>query len=172
MNDTRITEERLEDKVFRRKDRMRYIKNTASSRLALLAILFNVLFFISIYESDKGSWYYTILVGASILYNLIFLLAAFLASEGVKNYNIRYAYLLFILGVGQLIRIFIYPMKAHDATVKIKDQAVQVMGDGQFIRVIIYLVISTACLLASAAINWKKSKELTAHVASLEATRA
>ena len=39
MNDTRITEERLEDKVFLRKDRMRYIKNTASSRLALLAIL-------------------------------------------------------------------------------------------------------------------------------------
>ena len=61
-------------------DRMRFTKNTTSANLALLAILFNVLFFISIYESDKGSWYYTILVGASILYNLIFLLAAFLAS--------------------------------------------------------------------------------------------
>ena len=54
-------------------DRMRFTKNTTSANLALLAILFNVLFFISIYESDKGSWYYTILVGASILYNLIFL---------------------------------------------------------------------------------------------------
>ena len=68
-------------------DRMRFTKNTTSANLALLAILFNVLFFISIYESDKGSWYYTILVGASILYNLIFLLAAFLASEGVNRYG-------------------------------------------------------------------------------------
>ena len=31
-----------------RLDRMRYTKNTASSRLALLAILFDVLFFVSI----------------------------------------------------------------------------------------------------------------------------
>ena len=31
-------------------DRMRFTKNTMSSNLALLAILFDVLFFISIYE--------------------------------------------------------------------------------------------------------------------------
>ena len=148
-------------------DRMRFTKNTTSANLALLAILFNVLFFISIYESDKGSWYYTILVGASILYNLIFLLAAFLASEGVKNYNIRYAYLLFILGAGQLIRIFIYPMKAHDATVKIKDQAVQVMGDGQFMRVVLYLVLSAACCFAAGVVGASKSKALSAHLASM-----
>ena len=36
-------------------DRMRFTKNTMSSNLALLAILFDVLFFISIYESDKAS---------------------------------------------------------------------------------------------------------------------
>ena len=148
-------------------DRMRFTKNTTSANLALLAILFNVLFFISIYESDKGSWYYTILVGASILYNLIFLLAAFLASEGVKNYNIRYAYLLFVLGVGQLIRIFIYPMKAHAATVKIKDQAVQVMGDGQFMRVVLYLVLSAACCFAAGVVGASKSKALSAHLASM-----
>ena len=37
-----------------------------------------------------GNYYYTILVGASILYNLVFMLAAFLSSEGVKNYKIGY----------------------------------------------------------------------------------
>jgi len=58
MNDERTT----------RLDRMRFTKNTLSSNLALLAIIFDVCFFISIYESDVGSWYYTILVGGSILY--------------------------------------------------------------------------------------------------------
>lgn len=149
-------------------DRMRFTKNTTSANLALLAILFNVLFFISIYESDKGSWYYTILVGASILYNLIFLLAAFLASEGVKNYNIGYAYLLFVLGAGQLIRIMIYPMKAHAATVMIQDQAVGVMGNGQFMRVTLYLVLSAVCCFAAGAIGVQKSKALSAHLASME----
>ena len=62
-------------------DRMRFTKNTTSSRLALLAIVFDVLFFISVYKSDVDTWYYTILIGASIIYNLVFLLAAFLADR-------------------------------------------------------------------------------------------
>ena len=93
-----------------RLDRMRYTKNTLASGLALLSILFDVFFFISIYESNVGSWYYNVLMGASILYNLIFLLAAFLSSEGIKNYKISYSYLMIALGIGQIIRIFIYPM--------------------------------------------------------------
>ncbi len=52
-------------------DRMRYTKNTASSRLALLAIVFDVLFFISIYKSDVGTYYYTATIGGSIIYNLV-----------------------------------------------------------------------------------------------------
>ena len=86
-------------------DRMRYTKHTLSSRLALLAIVFNVLFFVSIYASDVGSWYYTILIGASIVYNLVFMLMAFLASEGVKNYKQSYAWLLLAIGAGQIVRI-------------------------------------------------------------------
>ena len=37
-------------------DRMRYTKNTTSSRLAILAIVFDVLFFISLYKSDVGNY--------------------------------------------------------------------------------------------------------------------
>ena len=70
-----------------RTDRMRYVKNTVSSRLCILGIVLNVLYFISIYKSDVGSWYYQILVGGSIVYNLLFMLITFLASEGVKNYK-------------------------------------------------------------------------------------
>ena len=140
-----------------RLDRMRYTKNTLASGLALLSILFDVFFFISIYESNVGSWYYNILIGASILYNLIFLLAAFLSSEGIKNYKIGYSYLMIALGIGQIIRIFIYPMRAHAATVTIQEQAVTVMENPQFIRCVLYLAISAACLFVGAFVGMTRS---------------
>ncbi|MCR5824942.1 MAG: hypothetical protein K6G54_00095 [Oscillospiraceae bacterium] len=149
-------------------DRMRYTKNKFSSGFALLAILFDVFFFISVYGSDVGSWYYTILVGASILYNLIFMLAAFLSSEGVKNYKLGYSYLMIVLGVIQIVRIFIYPMRAHAATVMVQDVPVAVMGDGQFIRLIVYLVLSAACLFIGAVVGIQRSRALSAHLATLD----
>ena len=151
-----------------RLDRMRYMKNTFSSGFALLAILFDVFFFISIYESDVGSWYYNILVGASILYNLIFMLAAFLCSEGVKNYKIGYSYLMIALGVIQIIRIFIYPMRAHNAVVTIQEQAVAVMSDGQFVLLVLYLALSAACLFVGAVAGIIRSRALSAHLATLD----
>lgn len=159
----------MNDERTARLDRMRFTKNTLSSGLALLSILFNVCFFISVYESDVGSWYYTILVGASILYNLIFMLAAFLSSEGVKNYKIGYAYLMIVLGAIQIARIFIYPVRAHGAVVTIQEQAVTVMGTGQFVRVVLYLALSAACLFAGAAVGINRSRALAGHLATLDA---
>jgi len=153
-----------------RLDRMRYTKNTLASGLALLSILFDVFFFISIYESNVGSWYYNILIGASILYNLIFLLAAFLCSEGIKNYKIGYSYVMIALGIGQIIRIFIYPVRAHGASVTIQEQAVTVMENPQFIRCVLYLAISAACLFVGAFVGMTRSKQLKAHLASLGVT--
>ena len=158
----------MNDEKYIRLDRMRYTKNTTASGLALLSILFDVFFFISIYESNVGSWYYNILIGASILYNLIFLLAAFLSSEGIKNYKIAYSYLMIALGIGQIIRIFIYPVKAHNATVKIQEQAVTVMENPQFIRCTLYLLLSAACLIVGAVIGMTRSKALKDHLASLK----
>ncbi len=162
MNDERTT----------RLDRMRFTKNTTSANLALLAIIFNLCFFISIYESDVGSWYYTILVGGSILYNLIFMLAAFLASEGIKNYKIGYSYLMIVLGIIQIVRIFIYPVKAHNAVVTIQEQAVTVMEGAQFTRVVLYLVLSAACLFAGAIVGIIRSRALEGHLATLESKAA
>ena len=153
-------------------DRMRYVKNTTSSRLCYLAILLNVLYFVSIYKSDVGSWYYQILIGASIVYNLLFMLMAFLASEGVKNYQETYFWILYGLGAGQIARIFILPLQAHQALVKIGGAEVPVMGDGQFIRVIIYLAGSAACLLIAGVINHLKCAALAGHLKTLEAKEA
>lgn len=145
-------------------DRMRYVKNTASSRLCYLAILLNVLYFVSIYKSDVGSWYYQILVGGSIVYNLLFMLITFLASEGVKNYQESYSKVLFVLGTLQVCRIFILPMQAHAASVKISGAETAVMGDGQFIRCIVYLTGSAACLIVSGIINMRKAAALKHHI--------
>lgn len=75
-----------EERTIQR-DRMRFIKNSLASNLALLGIVLNVFYFVSLYKSDVGTYYYNILIGASIVYNLVFMLAVFLSSEGVKNYN-------------------------------------------------------------------------------------
>ena len=155
-----------------RLDRMRYTKNSLASTLAVLAILFNVFYFISIYESNVGSWYYNILIGASILYNLVFMLAAFLSSEGIKNYKIGYGWAMIVLGVLQIVRIFIYPMRAHAATVTIQEQPVIVMENRQFIFCIIWLLASAACLLAGAVIGMIRSRQLQAYVATLDVKAA
>ncbi len=149
-------------------DRMRFTKNSTAANFALLAILFDVLYFISIYESNVGSWYYNILMGASILYNLVFMLAAFLCSEGIKNYKVSYSYVMLLLGIIQIIRIFIYPMRAKAATVTIMEQPVIVMGAGQFLRCVVYLVLSAACLIIGAVIGYSRSRALQAHLATLD----
>ena len=146
-------------------DRMRYTKNTTSSRLALLAIAFDVLFFLSIYKSDVGTYYYTMTIGGSIIYNLIFLLAAFLCSEGVKKYQTVYSWVMIVLGILQIARIFIIPMDAHRTIISSEP----VMGNAQFIFTVVCLALSAACLFAGAVINLKKSRALSAHLASLQA---
>ncbi|MBE5803537.1 MAG: hypothetical protein E7316_03395 [Clostridiales bacterium] len=152
-------------------DRMRYTKNTFSSRMVYLAILFDVLYFVNIYESDVGNWYYTWLIGISIVYNLVFMLISFLASEGVKNYKLGYGIALLVLGAGQIVRIFILPLMAHSAMTKrvIEKQAVEVpvMEAGQFILVIVYLCLSAACSIVAGIVAVQRSHKLAAYNASL-----
>ena len=150
-----------------RLDRIRFTKNTTSSRLAILAIVFDVLYFVSLYKINVD-YYYTLIMGASILYNLVFMLATFLFSEGVKNYKQGYSFVLCALGIIQIARIFILPLRAHATTVTISGAQLLAMGDGQFARVVVYLVASAACLFAAAAVNLVKSRALKAHISSLE----
>ncbi len=153
-------------------DRMRFTKNSLSSTLAIIGIVFDVLYFVSIYKSDVGSYYYNILIGASILYNLVFMLAVFLSSEGVKNYKLGYAYALIVIGALQIVRIFILPMRAHAATVTIKDEVITVMGSGQFSRVVFYLVASAAACILAGIIGIQRSRALQAHMATLDGKQA
>lgn len=162
-----MTMNRLDDPKLIKLDRMRYAKNALSSRLTYLAILFNVFYFVSIYESDVGSWYYSLLSGASIVYNLVFMLVAFLASEGVKNYKIGYAWALMAAGLGQIVRIFILPMQAYKATVTISKVTYPVMEGSQLTWVIIWLSLSALCCLVAGVIGVHRSRTLSAYNASL-----
>lgn len=155
-----------EERTIKR-DRMRFIKNSLSANLAILGILFDVFYFVSLYQSDVDTYYYNILIGASIVYNLVFMLAVFLASEGVKNYKKNYSYLLAVLGILQLVRITIIPMRAHAATTLVNGEPVVVMQNGQFTWVVACLVLSAACLIASAAVNFIRCQELSEHLKSL-----
>ena len=136
-----------------KKDRMRFTKNTTSSTLCYIAILFNVLYFANIYSSDVGYYYYNINIGASVLYNLLFLLFTFLCSEGVKNYSKGYS--IFLLGIGamQIVRIFGIPMKAHSTLISLNQAETLVMDDKQFTLVIVYLAISAACCIGAGVIG-------------------
>jgi len=147
---------------------MRFTKNSLSANLAIVAILFDVFYFVKIYQSDVGNYYYNYLIGISVIYNLIFMLAAFLSSEGVKNYKKNYSYLLLLLGVGQIVRIFILPMRARGAVVSMGGAEVPVMVDGTFLWLVICLVASAVCLVASAVINLLKCAALSEHMKTLE----
>lgn len=155
-----------EEQMIRR-DRMRFKRNKLSANLALLAIVLDVLYFVNIYQNDAGSYYHNWKIGVSIVYNLIFMLATFLAEEGVKNYKKAYSIPLVILGVIQIGRIFWLPLQAHtyvDAAAGFPEPP---MGNGQFTYLVVLLVLSAVCLVASAVVNYAKCTALEAHMKML-----
>lgn len=143
-----------------KKDRMRFTKNKASSNLCYLAILFNVFYFVSIYSSDVGNYYYSIIIGLSVVYNLLFLLFTFLCSEGVKNYSRSYSIFVTVIGALQIARIFYIPMKAHGTIISLDGVDTVVMDDTQFYLVVAYLAISSICCIAAGIIGIIKNTTL------------
>ena len=143
-----------------KKDRLLYTKNKLSANLAYLGILFGVLYFVSIYQSDEviGNYYYTVTIGESVVYNLLFLLITFLSSEGLKNYKISYAYTIIAVGVMQIVRIWGIPADAHRTVVETTGELV--MGDKQYRYVIICLILSAAACVLSGIIGIYKSTTL------------
>ena len=155
-----------------KKDRLRYTKDSFSSTMAILAIVFDCLFFVSIYQSDVGNFYYTWLIGVSIIYNLVFLLAAFLASESVKNRKSGYSGILVVLGVLQIVRIFILPAKAHGAVVVINGVEKIVMENGQYLYCVACLAISAVCCIVAALVSARNNKILADYMKTIETKAA
>lgn len=161
----------MNEELTIKRDRMRFTKNSLSSTLAILAIVFDVFYFINIYKSDVGhnvgNFYYQSRIGISIVYNLVFMLAAFLSSEGVKNYKKEYAYALLVIGALQLVRIFILPAQAAAAEITIAGVTTKVMESAQHVRVVLYLLLSAAGCIAGGIIGIIRCNELSAHLATI-----
>ena len=149
-------------------DRMRYTKDKFSANLILLAIALDALYFVSIYQSDVGSYYYTWAIGASVIYNLLFLLTAFLASEGVKSRKSGYTGILLAIGLMQFVRMAYLPTKAHAATVAISGETVQVMENGQYCYVMICLALSGLCCLVAAIASYTNNQKLAGYLRSIQ----
>ncbi len=159
-----MTQEELSIK----RDRMLYTKDKRSANLVLLAIVFDCLYFVSIYGTDVGSFYYDWVIGASVVYNLLFLLTAFLCSEGVKNRKTGYTGLLIFIGVMQIVRIFYLPARAHAAVVEVSGQQLSAMGDGQYMYVLVCLAVSGICCVVAAVMSYINNKNLAEHIRTLE----
>lgn len=158
----------LNNDALVKKDRLRFTKNKLSANLTLLAIVFNALYFVSIYKTNIGQYYYNYMMGISVVYNLLFMLAAFLCSEGVKAYNLGYSFFLIILGLGQLVRILIIPMKAKDTDVIVGETTVRAMSDTQFVYVSICLVASAVLCIIAGIVGVIRTTTLRSYEAELE----
>lgn len=149
-------------------DILRYKKNKLASSLALLGLVFNCLYFMVLYSMPRAE-FTTIKIGFSVILTLIVLLATFLASEGVKGYNKKYSIVLLVLAAFQILRIFGYPMQGI-ATNEELPNGILIAADTDhtigyfgyyptssgffFALMVIYLVASAGCMLASAIIGW------------------
>ena len=112
--------------------------------------------------------YYTWVIGASVVYNLLFLLMAFLSSEGVKSRKGGYTGLLVFIGLMQIVRVFYLPAKAHAAVVNINNVDIPVMTDGQHLFTVICLILSGVCCVAGAVTSFINRKTLSDYMRSLQ----
>ena len=154
------------------RDRMRFTKDKVSANAIIAAIVLDCLYFVSIYQSDVSTWYYNWVIGASIIFNLLFLLTAFLASEGVKNRKTGFTIPLIVLGALQVVRIFYLPAKAHAAAVVIAGVETLVMGNGQYLYTVVCLAISAVCCIFAAVNSHINNKKLAAHMQTIETKTA
>lgn len=152
---------------FLTRDRMRFTRNSTSATLAYVSILFNVFYYVYLYNFDIGNYYYNAITGASIVYNLLFLLFAFLSSEGIKNYSNKFALVLMGLGALQIVRIFYIPLNAYRATVILTGETVRVMTTGQFATIVVFLTLSALAAIVSGIIGIVKTTMLRSHEKSL-----
>lgn len=137
-----LPETKMEEKLIRL-DRMKYKNDSVSRMLVILSIVFDVLYFTTLYKTNESN-IFTITLGISVIYNLLFLLAAFLSSESVKVYNVKYAYLCIFLGIMQIVRIFNFPLDClNDA----------IIDANTYTLLAVYLGLSGASLFAGAAVS-------------------
>lgn len=162
-------------------DILRYKRNKLAQILAILGLVFNCLYFCILYaipDSDMRK----MTLGFSVILTLIVLLMIFLSSEGVKGYNKKFSIVLLVIAAFQILRIFYYPLNGliNDSLTGIGYFGYYPENSGFYFTImLIYLLASSACLIASAVLGWvyavrlqKFQKKLDNGEISVEATMA
>lgn len=144
-------------------DILRYKKNKLGAWLTYGGLVFSCLYVMLLY-SFHNTTFYTMLMGGSVMLTLVMLLAAFLASEGVKVYNKKFCIVLLVLAAIEIARIFIYPRIAWEKRAFWFTASKEIVNRDYFriilsqaasrALLIVYLVISAVFYLAAAAYSY------------------
>ena len=146
-------------------DVQRYRKNKLASLLAILGLVMCCAYFAVLYaQVNNNNYYYKWPIALDVIYNLFFLLFAFLFSEQVKNYNRRLFWLQMVLGVMQIVRIFWLPLAgvtetAYPALADVEFTG-RVLSPATFVFLVVFLAASGACIIASGIIGFIRAKSL------------
>ena len=128
-------------------EKLKYRTDKLAYSLVILGLFINVLYFITLYKNNNN-FYYSWKMGVSVLYNLVFMLLVFLFAEEIKHYHRNYAIYLIIIGVLQIVRIFIYPKEGF-----VSDALVQ----NTYTLLCVYLIVSGILLIVGGICSWIKS---------------
>lgn len=141
-------------------DIMRYKKNKFASSLALLGLVCGCVYFMVLYAQVKNNdYYYKWSIAFDVIYNLVFLLATFLCSEKVKNYDRSMFYVQIVIGLAQIARIFWLPLGG------LNNNAI---AFGTFIAMAVALGASGTLIIVSAVLGFIRSKSVEEFKKKLE----
>lgn len=135
-------------------EKMKYKNDSLAYLLILLGLVVNVVYFVIFYEVNN-QFLYSIKIGISVLYNLIFLLSVFLSAENIKKYNRKYAVFTCIIGLMQFVRIFAYLSEVN---------AAGVFAGNKHMVLVILLIISGVLLILGSIVSIVNSTILKSFV--------
>ncbi|MGN1060499.1 MAG: hypothetical protein ACI4QN_02085 [Candidatus Coproplasma sp.] len=143
-------------------DILRYKKNKFASSFALLALVFNCLYFALLYAISAVKSMFDVWMGVSVIVNLLVLLMGFYASEGIKGYNKKFSLVLLILAVLQLVRIIYFPAIGMSKEWLVGNYffGIAMTNASNGVVMIVFLVASAACFIVSAVQGYIVAKKL------------
>jgi TRAP-type uncharacterized transport system fused permease subunit len=103
--------------MSRNAERMQYQLDKLSYWLCVFSIVFNMVYFVSVYTNKVVAPDVTI--GADVVVNIVFMLIVFLGSEKLKAYQKKWNVYVMLIGVVQILRIFFVPMHYNQMEVLI-----------------------------------------------------
>lgn len=93
--------------MSRNAERMQYQVDKRSYWLCMLSIIFNMVYFVSLYTNKAVAPDLTL--GADVIINIVFMLIVFLSSEKLKAYQMKWNIYVLLIGAVQILRVFFVP---------------------------------------------------------------